>query len=251
MNMLKYICFSLALLVSLNVTAQTAEEIVDKNIKAMGGKDKLNAIKTMKMSGKLKVQGMELPMTMFLKKPNTMRSETTVQGMNIISAYDSKSKTGWMINPLSGDKKAQKMNQEQTTEMEDTGDMMVGPLTNYKEKGSTIELIGKEDLEGTEVYKIMLTKKNKDVVYYYIDSGSFLILKEASKIKFQDKEIEAETYYSNYKTINGITLATSSEQKSGGQLQEQITMDKIEFDVQMDDSLFAMPAEEPKKEDKK
>jgi hypothetical protein len=135
--------------------------------------------------------------------------------------------------------------------MEDTGDMMVGPLTNYKEKGSTVELIGKEDMEGTEVFKIMLTKKNKDVVYYYIDASTFLILKETSKVKFQDKEIEAETYYSNYKTINGITLATTSEQKSGGQLQEQITMDKIEFDVPMDDALFAMPAEDAKKEEKK
>jgi hypothetical protein len=249
--MLKYICFSLALLAAVHVSSQTAEEIVDKNVKAMGGKDKLNAIKSMKMSGKLKVQGMELPMTMYLKKPNTMRSETTVQGMNIISAYESKSKTGWMINPLSGDKKAQKMNQEQTTEMEDIGDMMVGPLTNYKEKGSAIELIGKEDLEGTEVYKIMMTKKNKDVVYYFIDASSFLILKEASKVKFQDKEIEAETYYSNYKTNNGITLAATSEQKSGGQLQEQITMDKIEFDVPMDDALFVMPAEDTKKEEKK
>jgi hypothetical protein len=249
--MLKYLCFSLALFATVSVSSQTAEEIVNKNVKAMGGKDKLNAIKSMKMSGKLKVQGMELPMTMYLKKPNTMRSETTVQGMNIISAYESKSKTGWMINPLSGDKKAQKMNQEQTTEMEDTGDMMVGPLTNYKEKGSTVELIGKEDMEGTEVFKIMLTKKNKDVVYYYIDASTFLILKETSKVKFQDKEIEAETYYSNYKTINGITLATTSEQKSGGQLQEQITMDKIEFDVPMDDALFAMPAEDAKKEEKK
>jgi hypothetical protein len=249
--MLKYLCFSLALFATVSVSSQTAEEIVNKNVKAMGGKDKLNAIKSMKMSGKLKVQGMELPMTMYLKKPNTMRSETTVQGMNIISAYESKSKTGWMINPLSGDKKAQKMNQEQTTEMEDTGDMMVGPLTNYKEKGSTVELIGKEDMEGTEVFKIMLTKKNKDVVYYYIDASTFLILKETSKVKFQDKEIEAETYYSNYKTINGITLATTSEQKSGGQLQEQITMDKIEFDVPMDDALFTMPAEDANKEEKK
>ena len=246
MKILKFVYLSLMLLSVAGASAQTAEEIVDKHVKAIGGKEKLNAIKSLKMSGKMQVQGMEIPMVMFLKTPNSMRSESTIQGMTMVSAYDSKSKTGWYTNPMSGDKTAQKMNQEQTTEMEDIGDMIVGPLTNYKEKGGTIEFIGKDDMEGTEVLKLMLTKKNKDVVYYFLDASSYLILKESSKTKFQDKEIESETYYSNYKTINGVTLATTTEQKSGGQLQEQISMDKVEIDVPMDETLFVLPADAKK-----
>jgi hypothetical protein len=254
MKTLKFLCLSLLLVASIGAQAQTAEEIVAKHVKALGGKDKLNAIKSLKMSGKMHVQGMDIPITMYLKTPNSMRTESTVQGMTMISAYDSKSKSGWYTNPMSGDKTPQKMNQEQTTEMEDIGDMIVGPLTNYKEKGGAVELIGKEDLEGIEVFKLMLTKKDKNVVYYFLDATSFLILKESSKTKFQDKEIESETFYSNYKTFNDITLATSTEQKSGGQLEEQTTMDKVEFDPVMEDVLFAMPPaenKEVKKDEKK
>jgi len=248
--MIKFISFTLLILTATLAPAQTVTEIIDKHVKALGGKEKLNALKSLKMTGKVMAQGMEIPLILFVKAPNSMRTESSIQGMTMISAYDSKSKSGWYTNPMSGDKTPQKMNQEQTTDMEDIGDLLVGPLTNYKEKGATVELIGKEDMEGTEVFKLMMTKKNKNVVYYYLETSTFLILKESTKTKYEDKEIESDTYYSNFKTINGITLACTTEQKSGGQLEEQTTADKIEFDVPMEDSLFTLPPADVK-DDKK
>jgi hypothetical protein len=240
--------FSIVLMMSfLNAGhAQTADEIIEKHVKAIGGREKLNAIKTVKMTGKLSVQGMEIQMTMYFRQPNSMRTESVVQGMTMVNAFDDKTKTGWYTNPMSGDKTPQKMNQEQTTSMEETSEMIVGPLTNYKEKGGTVDLIGKEDLEGTEVYKLMLTKRNKNVVYYFLDVSTYLILKETTKTKFEDKEIETESYYSNYKNINGVMLAGTQEEKEGGQLQSQINLDKIELDVPLLDELFVMPAVEAK-----
>ncbi|HEV7229678.1 MAG TPA: outer membrane lipoprotein-sorting protein [Bacteroidia bacterium] len=255
MKILRSTFTALLLFAASTAFCQTADEIVQKHVKAIGGADKINAVKTVKMTGKLSSQGMELPMTMYVKLPHSMRTEITVQGLSIVSAVDSKTLSGWYTNPMSGDKSAQKMNQEQAVAMQDQCDDVLGPLTNYKEKGGTIELIGKDDVEGTEVYKLMLTKKNKDVAYYYLDASTYLVVKETSKVKFQDKEIESESYYSNYKTIDGITFATTQEEKEGGQLQSQIKIEKIEVNVPVDESLFAMPvkAEEktdPKKESK-
>jgi hypothetical protein len=224
------------------LSAQTADEIVEKYVKAIGGREKLNAIKTVKITGKMSAQGMDMPFVSYIRRPNSIRMEITVQGMAIINAYDSKTKSGWYISPMGGDKSPQKMNPEQTTDMGQSAEEQIcSPLVNYKAEGATIELIGKEDLEGVEVYKIMMTKKNKDVVYYSIDASTFLILKEASKIKFQDKEIEAESFYSNYKTFGGITFPCTMEAKEGGQLQTQFSTDKIEVDAVLDDALFVMP----------
>jgi hypothetical protein len=238
------------------IKAQTADEIVGKYVTAIGGKEKLSAIQHLKITGKMNAQGMDMPMLFFVKKPSSIRMEITVQGQTIINAYDSKSKSGWYINPLSGDKTAQKMNPEQVTDMEENAEEQIcPPLANYKEQGGTIELVGKEDLEGVEIYKLMLTKKDKNVVYYSLDATTYLILKETSKTKFQDKEIESESFYSNYKTFNGVTFPCTMEVKEGGQLQSQFSTEKVELDAAVEDTLFAMPAtdvkdqkkEEPKK----
>jgi hypothetical protein len=102
----------------------------------------------------------------------------------------------------------------------------------------------------------MLTKKNKDVSYYFIDASSYMILKESSKMKFQDKEIEAESYFSNYKVTDGITFATTEEDKQGGQLVTQTHMETVVVNGPVDDALFVMPPrvevkDAPKTDDKK
>jgi hypothetical protein len=256
MKTLKSILVALSILAVSGIQAQTADEIVEKHVKAIGGREKLNGVKSLKMTGKFTVQGTELPTVVYFKRQNSIRHEMTLQNLTIIEAYDSKTNTGWYVQPMEGDKNAQKMEQEQVTEFAEEAEDLIGPLTNYKEKGQTVELIGKEDLEGTEVYKIMLTKKNKNVSYFFIDASTYMILKEASKMKFQDKEIEAESYYSNYKTFDGITLATTQEDKQGGQLVTQTHMDKVEVNLPVDDALFVMPPrvevkDAPKTEEKK
>jgi hypothetical protein len=247
MKTLKSILAAMAFIAVSASQAQTADEIVEKHVKAIGGREKLNAVKSLKMTGKFTVQGTELPTTVYFKRLNSIRHEMTLQNLTMIEAYDSKSKTGWYVQPMEGDKNAQKMEQEQVTEFAEEAEDLIGPLTNYKEKGQIVELIGKEDMEGTEVYKIMLTKKNKNVTYYFIDAATYMVLKEASKMKFQDKEIEGESFFSNYKTFDGISLATTQEDKQGGQLVTQTHMDTVEVNVAVDDALFLMPARiEPK-----
>jgi len=259
MKTLKVILVALFIAAFGGIKAQTAEEIVEKHVKAIGGREKLNGVKTLKMTGKFSVQGMEMTTTVYFKRLNSIRQDIIFQNMTITQAYDSKSKTGWKVQPMEGDKNAHKMEQEEMTSMEEEGETLIGPLTNYKEKGQTIEFVGKEDMEGTEVFKIMLTKKNKDVSYFFIDASTYMILKETSKMKFQDKEIEAESYYSNYKLFDGITLATTEEDKQGGQLVTQTHMEAVEINQPVEDALFVMPPmvevkdakPEEKKEEKK
>ncbi len=224
-----------------NVNAQTVDEIVQKHIDALGGRDKLKAVNSIKMTIKGRAQGFEFPVEMLSKKNGSMKTVTTIQNMKMIQAYDANGKTGWYINPMMGDKKPQKMNEDQVLQLQEQGGKMESDLLDYKEKGFTAEYLGKEDMDGEEVYLIRLTKKNGNITYYYIDVLSNLILKEKTKAKMKDKEFEAETYYSNYQTVDGITAAASIENMSGGVLAFQITVEKIEYNLQLDDKEFVMP----------
>jgi hypothetical protein len=245
--MKKFNWIFLALLFSaFSLQSQTVDEIIENYIKAMGGREKIKSLQSVKTEMKMKAQMFEFPTTAYIKKDGSLRSETEIQGLKIIQAYSGPDSTGWSINPMQGDNKAHKMNDEQRKEMREEGNRLEDPLVDYKSKGHAAELLGKEDLEGDEVYKIMLTKKNGNITYYYIDAVKYLVWKEESKVKFEDREYTSETYYSNYTTQDGITSARTIENYNDGKVVMQMNIEKTEYNVKFDDKLFKMP--EDKKE---
>lgn len=225
--------------------AQTVDEIIDKHINALGGKEKLKSVSSMRMSIKAQAQGFEFPTEMISKKSGSVKTTTTIQNMKMVQCYDASAKAGWFVNPMMGDKKAQKMNEDQVQQMQNQGGKMESDLLDYKEKGHIAEYLGKEDVDGEEVYLVKLTKKDGNIVYYYIEVLSNLILKEKNKVKMKDKEMESETWYSNYQTVDGITSAGTIETMNNGVLAFQINVEKIEYNVVLDDALFKMPDPNP------
>jgi hypothetical protein len=226
-----------------NSYAQTVDEVIDNHIKALGGMDKLNAIKTVKLTGKFSGGGFDAPITMYIKRPNEARMTISFQGQDLIRATDGT--TGWEVSPFNGKKDATKMPSEEVKEMKQQAEIE-GQLVNYKDKGSKAELMGKEDMEGSEVYKIKLTDKDGDVTYYYLDAApgptQYLVLKDASKRKVKEKEISSETYYGNYQSIEGVMFPMAMEFKQPGSGDSQKgVMDKIEVNVPIDETIFKMP----------
>lgn len=225
--------------------AQTADELVEKSIQAQGGREKIDAVKSARMTGKLAMgQGMEAPMVIETVEPNKIRMEMTFQGMTMIQAYDGKS--GWQVQPFMGKTEPEAMNEQDLKAMEDQLDNM-DLLTKYKEKGHTLELVGKEELEGSPVYKLKLTKKNGEVMNIYLDAETYLQVKQTGKAKMQGQEVETETSLSDYKEVGGILYPHSIQTKvpsmPGGVM--AMTFDKIEPNPDIPASRFDMP---PKKE---
>lgn len=221
------------------VYSQTVDDVINNYIAAVGGMDKINSIQTMKITGKFSNEGMDIAFVETVKKP-AIRTDITVQGMTMIRAYDGT--TAWTLNPFRGAKDPEKATQEETKEMKQQADFE-GQLVNYKDKGNTVELEGKEDMEGSNVYKIKLTDKDGDITYYYIDAASNLLLKESSKRKIKEKEITFDTFYGDYKPVEGYLMPYSMQVKStAGQMESQkIVVDMVEVNVPVDDSIFKMP----------
>jgi len=238
-------------------SAQNVDDLIKKNIDAHGGIQKLKAVKSMKASGKITPQGLEIPITLQQKRPGMVRMDATFQGKAMVQAYDGT--TGWKIDPFQGNPDPEKVAGDDLKDLEEQSDLD-GALVDYKQKGHTVELIGKEDMEGTPVYKLKLTLKNGDVRNIYIDAENYLELKVTSKRKTPGGEIEVDQFLGNYKSVNGLMFAFSIDTRVNGQSVNTITIDKIELDVPVDEALFKMPAkpaekpkaeEKPKTEDKK
>lgn len=225
------------------VQAQTADEIINKHLTARGGKDKIKAVQTARMTGKMNAQGMEAPITLELSRPNKMRMEFTIQGMTGIQAYDGKS--GWSVMPFMGKTEPEAMSADDIKQAEDQADMD-GLLVDYKEKGHQVEYVGKEDVEGTPAYKLKVTKKSGDVVNVYIDAESYMDIKESGKVKVRGQEIESQTTYGDFKTVDGLVFPFSIEQKpQGAPAGMVISISKVEVNPTVEASRFAMPAAKP------
>lgn len=217
--------------------AQTLDDILNKYYKA-AGLNKLASVKTVIIKGKATQMNMELPMVIKVKQPKKFRMEIEIQGQKMVSAFDGEK--GWMIAPwISPD--PQDLTGEQLEQSKEQADME-GDLYHYAEKGHKATYMGKEDMEGTEVYKIKLEKKNGDIQYYYIDTDSNMVLKVTTISTRSGKEMQVETSMGNYKMMDGIAMPMSMESKVKGMDQRsQIKIDSVVFNVNLPDSLFVKP----------
>jgi hypothetical protein len=151
------------------VFAQSVDDIISKNIDAMGGKDKLAALNTLYEEATSSIMGNDLPSKIWAVNNQGFRMEMDIMGQQMVQVANKDN--GWAINPMSGSTDAQPM---------DTGAMkaiarrmaLAGPLYNYKEKGYTATLLGKESLNGKDTYKIKLSKAGEPDATYYIDAST-------------------------------------------------------------------------------
>jgi outer membrane lipoprotein-sorting protein len=226
----------------LAAAAQTADEIIKKALDARGGIEKIKAVQSERITARLtSAQGMEATVVLELKRPHKMHTEITVEGQKIIRVYDGKSE-GWSINPFGENKDAQPMSADDLKEAPDESDMD-GPLVDYKSKGSQIELLGKEDLDGKPAYHLKLTNKNGDVRSYFLDASSFLTVKWKGIRKIEGKDLPWESSLSDYREIQGMKFPFKIDQGSPGtEFRQTLAIEKIEIDPKIEESRFAKPA---------
>ncbi|MFN7961873.1 MAG: hypothetical protein U0002_11425 [Thermoanaerobaculia bacterium] len=222
----------------------SVDDVIAKYLTARGGREKLAALKSARQTGKMAMgPGVEAPFTWEWKRPDKVRLEFTFQGMTGIQAFDGS--TAWSVMPFMGKTTPEKMADQDAKEAREMADFE-GPLVDYKQKGHTVEYLGIEDADGTKAYKLKVTRASGGVDTIYIDTESNLTFKMVSKRERNGQEAEFETDLGDYKEVGGITLPFSMEMKPLGAPQGQtITIEKVEFDGDLQDDHFAMPAAPP------
>jgi outer membrane lipoprotein-sorting protein len=232
----------LAAVLAVPAVAQTVDEVIAKSFEARGGLDRLKAIQSVRMTGKMSMGPMELPMVIETKRPASLRLEVTVQGALAVQAYDGT--TAWGISPM-GTGQAEALPADQAREMANQADLD-GPLVDTKAKGHRVELLGKEKIEGRDAFKLKVTKKDGGVEYYFLDAESYLPVRVEGRRTVRGTEIEGEGTVGNYKEAGGFLWPHSIQNGAKGRPEKQtITIEKIEVNPPIDDARFKMPAAKP------
>jgi outer membrane lipoprotein-sorting protein len=227
------------LLLSFAASAQTADEIIAKNIQARGGENALRAFETVRLTGKLTMGGFHAGYVEEVKRGNKVREETIIQGMAQIQAYDGK--TAWQVSPFEGRKDPDLLSEDDRKSLVEDADID-GQLVNYKNKDHRAEFLGHDSVEGTDCYKIRLTLSNGDARVYYIDADSFLELKVETERNIRGTVRYEETLYGDYEKVNGVYFPMAIEMGGKGDSQHaKLTSEKVETNVPLSDSVFAIP----------
>jgi len=231
---------------AVGLSAQTAEELVAKNIAAKGGMDKIKAIKSVRMTADFDAGGFKAVVGSESKRPDMVRDTFTLQGMTEIDAYDGSS--GWKISPFGGKKDPELMGEDQLRGIVEEADFD-GPLMDYQAKGNTVEYMGHDQVDGDDVYKLKVTLKNGDIFYYYLDPDTYLEILVEKQIFIRGAVRESATEYGSYKPVNGVMYAFSiaSGSKNDPDSRARINVRKIEVNVPVEDGDFKMPSGAPPK----
>ena len=222
----------------LNAQEMTADELIASTIETMGGAEAMAELENMKMKALVSMGPMELPGIMYSARPNKQHMKINIQGKELTQAYDGE--TAWMINPFEGGDAPKKMPEEEAKEL--TEATFEAGYINYAEKGNKVELEGKETIEGTETYKLKLTKANGTVEYHYFDTELFIPIMQSAEIKSGPQKGQySQTFFSDFQEVNGGMMPFFLETKMNGETFQKITIETIEANVDIEDSLFTMP----------
>jgi outer membrane lipoprotein-sorting protein len=231
--------------------AQSVDDIVAKNLAAKGGLDLLRQTNSVKMTGVFKAfQPSEttMAMTTWAKRPNLVRREVTMtppagqapQGapagpVKMVQAVDGAS--AWIQQGTSSPQALPAAQASQV--MQDTEFDSV--FVDYKTKGLTIDLVGVEKLNGKDVYHLKVTRKVGPPQHYFLDTQTGLEAKVRTEVSQGATQATVETELSDYRDVEGRKVPFKTRQLVNGQLAAEMTIERVEFNVEMPDTIFKMP----------
>jgi len=236
-----------SMVLAFSVQGQTADEIINNYFENTGGIDNWKAIKGVKMTAKVNQQGMEIPLEIVQLSDGRQMTAINFQGKEIKQGvFDGE--TLWSTNFMT--MKAEKSDAEATANFKLNTNDFPDSFMDYKEKGYTVELLGKETMDGAETFKIKLIKEpvtvdgkeEEDVSFYFFDTENFVPIAVQSEIKSgQGKGMVQEITMSDYQEVEGVYFPFSMTQGVKGQPGSPLTIESIELNPTVDDAAFAFP----------
>ena len=250
MKTLQYLLLTVFFAVALTTSAQTADEIVNTYIENIGGEDAWSEVETMTMTGIGRQQGVDYPFEAIYMEDGRYVIDVDLQGTSfIVEAFDGIN--AWAMN--FNTQKAEASDSETSLNTKNQSkDQIVSPFFDYEDKGYNIELVGEDTWEGTDVYKVKLTKKpvmvdgkeEDNIEMFYFDKDNYVPIASEGKVTSGPaKGSLSQTIYSDYQEVDGKYIPFTIINKFNGQVGLEMKIESVAFNKDVDESIFDMPKE--------
>lgn len=220
--------------------ASELDQLVAKHLEARGGVEAIKAIQSMKVTGALEAQGMELPLVLERQRPNRFRMEMDMQGMKTITAFDGE--MAWGANPMAGQTEPGELEGAQATAVANQADLD-GPFVDTAAKGITLELVGKEAVGDRQAFHIKVTHKEGATESAFLDTETFLQIKSVITADFGMGESEVEVTFDEWVEVEGVKMP--ARQIMGTPMGDIVTQfSDYSANGDVDEDVFFLPGQE-------
>ena len=214
------------------INAQTLDEIVKKYTVA-NKFDQVANLKTIKITGNMSVMGMDMPMVLWMKSPNKIKSVTSFNGQDMIQAYDGEK--GYMINPMSGSSDPIEMTPEQVKQTL-RNNIFQNSMAEYLKNGQ-LTLTGEENVNDKPAFKIKASLEGGQVIDMFVDKSSYFLVKSSTTVDMNGTSVTADSYPSDYTETSGLMMPMKTTTSAQG-MDMVITFTKVEVDLPIEDTIF-------------
>lgn len=218
------------------INAQSLEDIINKYTLA-NKLDKIADFKTIKITAKTSVMGMDSPMEMWMKNPNKIKTIISIKGQEIVQVFDGKK--GYTINLMTGSTEPVEMTADQLKSV-----TMSNKFNNFMAqylKDGKLTLEGEDNVNGKPAFKIKSSPDGGNSATMYIDKSTYLLLKTVTNVNQGGSAMAVESFASDYTETNGILLPMKTTMSVSG-IDMVTTFTNVEVDIPMDDSIFELDA---------
>lgn len=216
------------------LNAQSLEEIVKRYSEA-NRYDRISDLSTIKISAKMSMMGMDVPMEMWMKNPDKIKTVTNFNGQEMITAFDGTK--GYMVNPMTGSATPVEMSVEEAKQVQNNN-MFRNTLENYLKDGK-LTLLGEENINNKPAFKIKADIDGVNSSVMFIDKETYLLTKTTATVNQNGTTMTVESYPSDYKEISGLILPMKTTSSAQG-MDFVMVFDKVEVNVPMEDSIFVI-----------
>lgn len=230
---MKKLTFIMAGLIMMSViNAQTLDEIVKKYTE-VNKLDHVASLKTIKITAKLSMMGMEMPTVMWMKNPDKIKTVTTVNGQDMIQAFDGEK--GYTVSPMTGSTEPVEMTPDQVKQTV-RSNIFQNSMVKYLKNGQ-LTLAGEDKVNDKPAYKIKATLEGGTVIDMFIDKSSYFLVKTSTTVSQGGMTVVVDSYPSNYTETNGVLIPMTTTTSAQG-MDILINFTKVEVNVPMEDSIF-------------
>jgi hypothetical protein len=222
------------------VAAQTLDEIVERHVKARGGREALAAVKTVRMSGRaIAGPGRQAIVRREVARPGRVRTEFVFQGTTGVYAWDGT--VGWRVSPLDGRPEPEALSDAETALTVEQADID-GPLVDWQAKGHALELAGSDALPGGLAHRLKLRLRSGAERQVWVDAATGLVVRTQSTRILRGRDLALETDFGDYRETGGVSFARSIETGVRGRPRRlRIVVESVATNVPLDEARFQMP----------
>jgi len=225
----------IAFIVTVGLSAQSADDVIKDYIDAVGGQKKLDKITSLQMKSQIESDMFEAEALTTVLNGKGYKMEMDVMGYLVETCFTDTE--GWRTDPMAG---TTITIPDEEYQMGKGAIYVAGAFQNYKELGMKAEMVGKKDVMGVNTHHIRLSKEGSEIsTNHFFDPKSHLLIRTSVVVESDQGEMEAITDYKEYKEIDGgVKIAHVMDIDYGGQMMMTNTISEVKVNIDVDESIF-------------